>query len=326
MMLLYPDKGIFLYGFNYKLGSVRRDLNQLHTDQLLLGTPDVLSALGYKYTFGVGKSETLMNLAADPLSRALQHAGDLRAFVSQHCGAESAVLQYDVHETDIAARNRYFLGELMRELQLDHLPYFCSFASGCAGFMSLLAVAGGLLTSSSEKGSTVCMMADCAPPGVPHNMLRERILGSDHSSAFVVGRKRSGYQLLGINYYSSTRSKIPFVEIVRRTVQMIEELANSLHLQLTDGDVAIHYPNIFPDTWKMVTRYLRIPRVEHVTDGMAERAHCGATDSVISLAKYHRGTEGRIHIVVNYGLGLHLAVCALQEKANGQSIGGVKAV
>lgn len=325
MILLYPDKGIFLSGFNYKLGSVRRDLNQLQTDHLLLGAPDALSALGYKYAFGIGKSETLMSLAADPLSRALQHAGNLRALVSQHCGAESAVLYYDANETDIAARNRYFLGELMREFQLDHLPYFCSFASGCAGFMSLLTVAGGLLTSSSE-GSAICMMADCAPPRVPHNMLRERILGSDHSSAFVVGRNRSGYQLLGINYYSSTRTKIPFVEIVRRTVQMIEELASSLNLQLTASDVAIHYPNIFPDTWRMVTRYLRIPRAEHVTDGMAERAHCGATDSVISLAKYHRGTEGRIHIVVNYGLGLHLAVCVLQETASSQSIEGVKAV
>jgi hypothetical protein len=187
--------------------------------------------------------------------------------------------------------------------------------------MSLLTVAGGLLTSSSEEGPTICMMADCAPPGVPFNMLQERILGSDHSSAFVVGRKRSGYQLLGINYYSSTRTKIPFVEIVRRTVQMIQQLASSLHLQLTAGDVAIHYPNIFPDTWRMVTRYLRIPRVEHITDGMAERAHCGATDSVISLAKYYRGTEGRIHIAVNYGLGLHLAVCVLQERA-GESIDG----
>jgi hypothetical protein len=249
----------------------------------------------------------------------LRCAGEPRALVSQHCGTESAVLHYEPNETDIAARNRYFLGELMRDLQLDHLPYFCSFASGCAGFMSLLTVAGGLLTSSAEQGSTVCMMADCAPPGVPHNMLRERILGSDHSSAFVVGGKKSGYQLLGINYYSSTRTKIPFVEIVRRTVQMIEELATSLELQLTTGDVAIHYPNIFPDTWRMVTRYLQILGVEHITDGMAERAHCGATDSVITLAKYHRGTEGRIHIVVNYGLGLHLAVCVLQEKANAQS-------
>jgi hypothetical protein len=321
MMLLYQDKGIFLYGFNYKLGSVQRDLNQLQTERLLLGTPEALSALGYHYTFGVGRDETLLGLASDPLSRALQRAGEPRALVSQHCGAESAVLHYEADETDIAARNRYFPGALMRELQLDHLPYFCSFASGCAGFMSLLTVAGGLLTSSSEEGPTICMMADCAPPGVPFNMLQERILGSDHSSAFVVGRKRSGYQLLGINYYSSTRTKIPFVEIVRRTVQMIQQLASSLHLQLTAGDVAIHYPNIFPDTWRMVTRYLRIPRVEHITDGMAERAHCGATDSVISLAKYHRGTEGRIHIAVNYGLGLHLAVCVLQERA-GESIDG----
>jgi hypothetical protein len=315
MILLYQDKGIFLYGFNYKLGSVQRDLNQLQTERLLLGTPEPLSALGYQYTFGVGGNETLLSLASDPLSRALQCAGEPRALVSQHCGAESAVLHYEANETDIAARNRYFPGVLMRELQLDHLPYFCSFASGCAGFMSLLAVAGGLLTSSSEEGPTICMMADCAPPGVPFNMLQERILGSDHSSAFVVGRKRAGYQLLGMNYYSSTRTKIPFVEIVRRTVQMIQQLASSLQLQLTAGDVAIHYPNIFPDTWRMVTRYLRIPRVEHISDGMAERAHCGATDSVISLAKHHRGSEGRIHIAVNYGLGLHLAVCVLREKA-----------
>jgi len=319
MMLLYQHQGIFIYGFNHKLGSIRRDLTQLQKEQLLLGTPDALSALGYRYTFGVGQGETLMSMASDPLSRALQHAGEPHAFVSQHCGTESAVLHYEANETDIAARNRYFLGELMRDLNIDHLPYFCSFASGCAGFMSLLTVAGGLFTSSAERGSTVCMMADCAPPGVPHNMLRERILGSDHSSAFVVGGKKSGYQLLGINYYSSTRTKIPFVEIVRRTVQMIEELATSLELQLTTGDVAIHYPNIFPDTWRMVTRYLQILGVEHITDGMAERAHCGATDSVITLAKYHRGTEGRIHIVVNYGLGLHLAVCVLQEKANAQS-------
>ena len=34
----------------------------------------------------------------------------------------------------------------------------------------------------------------------------------------------------------------------------------------------------------MVTRYLRNPRVEHLLDGMAERAHCMASDSVISLA------------------------------------------
>jgi hypothetical protein len=70
---------------------------------------------------------------------------------------------------------------------------------------------------------------------------------------------------------------------------MIQELATNLRLDLAGSDVAIHYPNIFPDTWKMVTRYLRIARVEHVIDGMPDRAHCMATDSVISLAKLHRG-------------------------------------
>jgi hypothetical protein len=50
----------------------------------------------------------------------------------------SAVLHYDVNETDIASRTRYFPGELVRKLKLDHLPYFCLFASGCTGFISLL--------------------------------------------------------------------------------------------------------------------------------------------------------------------------------------------
>jgi hypothetical protein len=96
---------------------------------------------------------------------------------------------------------------------------------------------------------------------------------------------------------------------------MIQELASGLGLDLAGNDVAIHYPNIFPDTWKMVTRYLRVRRIEHVMDQMSERAHCGATDSVISLAKLHRGQSGRLHVVVNYGVGLHLGVCLLREES-----------
>ncbi len=313
MVLLYQNNDIFVYGFNHELGSVRRDLNQLQTEGLLLGSPDALSALGYQYNFGVDRNQALLNLATDPLLRALQRAGEPRALVFQHCYAESAVLHCEPNETDIATRNRYFPGELMRELGVDHLPYFCSFASGCAGFISLLAVAGGLSAASPEQGPTICVMADCMPPGVPYNMLQERILGSDHSSAFVVGHEQVGYQLLGVNYYSTTRTAVPFVEIVRLTVQLVQELATSLNLDLARSQVTIHYPNIFPDTWRMVTRYLRIPAVEHVLDAMCDRAHCMATDSVISLAKYHRGQEGRIHIVVNYGIGLHLAVCILAE-------------
>ncbi len=154
------------------------------------------------------------------------------------------------------------------------------------------------------------------PRGVPYNMLQERILGSDHSSAFLVGHAEVGYQLLGVNYYSTTRPAVSFVEIVKLTVKLIQQLTTHLKLDLAASGVAIHYPNIFPDTWRMVTRYLRIPDVEHVLDGMCDRAHCMATDSLIFLAKYHRGAEGRIYIAVNYGVRLHLAVCVLKEKAS----------
>jgi hypothetical protein len=313
MILLHRDKPIFVYWFNYQLGSIKRDLNQLQAEKLLVGSVDALSAIGYCHNFGASSNESLLGLAASPLSRLLQHVREPCAFVFQHCYAESAVLQYDVNETDVASRNRYFPAELMRYLELDHLPYFCSFASGCAGFISLLGAAGSLLSCSSDERPTICVMADCMPAGVPFDMLQERILGSDHSSAFAVGREQRGYQLLGINYYSTTRTKVPFVEIVKRTVQMIQELATNLGLDLARSNAAIHYPNIFPETWGMVTRYLRNPQIEHVIDGMFDRAHCMATDSVISLAKLHRSERGRIHIVVNYGIGLHLGVCILEE-------------
>ena len=314
MLLLYQHAPIFVHGFNHQLGSVRRDLNELKAENLLIGDVKALSAVGYRHNFGLGKDETLLSLTTAPLSAALRGAGEPRALVFQHCYAESAVLHYDVNETDIALRNRYFPAEVMRKLQLDHVPYFCSFASGCAGFISVLLAAAALF-SSPDGRPAICVMADSMPPGVPYNMMRERILGSDNSSAFVIQRESSAYQLLGINYYSTTRTAVPFVEIVKRTVEMIQGLATKLGLNLVERDVAIHYPNIFPDTWRMVTRYLRVPRVAHIMDEISERAHCGATDSVISLAKWYRGHRGRLHVVVNYGVGLHLGVCLLREES-----------
>jgi hypothetical protein len=312
MILLYQHSPIFIHGFNYRLGSLRRSLDESKADNLLANTVQTLSTMGYQYCFGLGEGETLLTLATPPVAAALERAAEPRALVFQHCHAESAVLPTEPGDMVGESRNHYFAAAVMQELKIDHLPYFCSFASGCAGFLSLLIAASGLFSSSGER-PTVCVMADSRPPGIPFDMLQERILGSDHSSAFVVGREERGYQLLGINYYSTTRKLVPLVEIVKRTVEMIQGLAAGLGLDLTGSDVAIHYPNIFPDTWKMVTRYLRIPRVEHVMDEMAERAHCGATDSVISLAKLHRAQRGRLHVVLNYGVGLHLGVCILEE-------------
>jgi hypothetical protein len=313
MIIVYQPAPIFIHEFHHQLGSIRRDLNELKLQKLLLGEVEALNEVGYRYNFGLSKAETLLSLTTTPLSAALRTVGEPRALVFQHCFTESAVMHYDASETDIALRNRYFDGELMRELKLDHVPYFCSFASGCAGFISVLIAAAGLFPSPDERGA-ICVMADSMPPGVPYNLLRERILNSDHSSAFAIGHERRGYRLLGINYYSTTRAAVPFVEIVKLTVKMIQGLATSLGLGLAGNDVVFHYPNIFPDTWRMVTRYLQIPNAEHVLDGMCDRAHCMATDSVISLAKLHRGHEGRLHIVVNYGLGLHLGICILKEE------------
>lgn len=312
MMLVYRHAPIFVHTFHHQLGSVRRGLDELKAEKLLAGTVETLSATGYRYCFGLGEGETLLTLATMPLSETLKRAPQPRALVFQHCHAESAVLPCDPDDTIGASRNHYFAAAIMQKLEIDHLPYFCSFASGCAGFLSLLVAAAGLF-SNSDDGATVCVMADSRPAGVPFDLLRERILGSDHSSAFVVGREKGSYQLLGISYYSTARKLVPFVELVKRTVEMIQALASKLGMDLVRSDVVVHYPNIFPDTWKMVTRYLRIPTVEHIMDEMAERAHCGATDSVISLRKLHRGRPGRVHVVVNYGVGLHLGVCILEE-------------
>jgi hypothetical protein len=307
------SKSDCLSEFHHKLGSVRRDLEEVKAEGLLAGTIENLSALGYHYCFGLAADETLASITTPPLAAALRCVPRQRALVFQHCHAESAVLPWDRNDLSGASRNRYFPAAVMQQLQLDEVAYLCSFASGCAGFLSLLLTAGGLFSAKDEE-PVVCVMADSRPKGVTFDMLRERILGSDHSSAFVLGREECGYQLLGLNYSSTTRTLVPLMEIVKRTVEMLRELAAQLDVNLSEKDIAIHYPNIFPKAWSMVTRYLQLPRVEQITDGMRDRAHCGATDSVISLGKVHRGERGRLHVVVNYGVGLHLGLCILEEQ------------
>jgi len=314
MKLLYQGEPIFISGLRYKLGSVRRTLHEVKASGRLAGSVETLSAMGYHYRLELAEGETLLDLAIDPLRSALECVASPRALITQHCHAECAVMPCEPGDTIGASRNRYFAAELMQSLKIDHLPYFCSFASGCAGFLSLLITASGLISAADDR-PIVCLMADCCPAGVPVDLLRERILGSDHSSAFSVGREKQSYQLLAISYYSTTRRLVPLVEIVKRTVEMIQSLADDLGLNLPASDVALHYPNTFPDTWKMVTRYLQAAKAEHIMDEMSERAHCGATDSVISLAKWHRGQSGRLHVVVNYGVGLHLGVCLLREES-----------
>jgi hypothetical protein len=64
----------------------------------------------------------------------------------------------------------------------------------------------------------------------------------------------------------------------------------------------------------MVTQYLRVPKAIHVLDGLPERAHCKSSDSVISLGNAHGAGASRVHIVLNFGAGIHLGACMLKEE------------
>jgi len=132
MTLLYQNASIFIHGFNHQLGRIRRDLNEMKADNRLAGTVETLSAVGYRYCYGLGDDETLVTLARKPLASALERAAGPRALLFQHCRAESAVLPFEPDDKVGLSRNQYFGGALMQELAIDHLPYFCSFASGCA--------------------------------------------------------------------------------------------------------------------------------------------------------------------------------------------------
>src|SRR5205823_7871661 len=87
MIVPYQDRDIFVYCFNHKLGSFKRDLKQLEAENLLVGTVENLGAVGYCHNFALGKNESLLSLATSPLTRALQRAREPRALVFQHCYA-----------------------------------------------------------------------------------------------------------------------------------------------------------------------------------------------------------------------------------------------
>jgi hypothetical protein len=309
MIVTYKHDPVFVHSFNYALGGLRRNLDELKEQNLLLGDVAALREAGYEYNFALRSDETLLQLASRPVLETGQMSDGIDAMVFQHCYQESAVLPYAPNEPDVALRNRYFAAEVMRELKLDHLPYLCSFASGCAGFASILLTAAGLFDSSRAR-STICVMADSMPPGVPFNMLRERILQSDQSSAFRLGRERRGYRLLGINFYSTVRTAVPFVEIVRRAVEMIDALAAELQLEMTQSDVALHYPNMFPDTWRIPDTYRcrGVSIMENIRSGPLH-----ITDSVVTLKITIGAGKGESRIML---WNRHLGVCILREEAH----------
>jgi 3-oxoacyl-[acyl-carrier-protein] synthase III len=318
--MLFQKAGIYVYALNYALGDLTRDLKELEAAGLIAGNAQLLAELGYWRCVNIGAGQSFLDLTCRSARASISAAGQTpRVLFVQHANTESAIVPWDPSDPDAATRYAYFTPVLMRELGLDHLPYFGQFQSGCAGFPLLLAGASSLFLSSKESAPALCILGDRKPEKAPLNLFRERILISEHASSFIVGRKRLGYQLLGISFYSTARTAVPLIELVKRAVEMINNLAAELSLDLSTREVLVHFPNIFPEVWKRVTRALRLRDEQRVMIEMSERAHCGSSDTVISLSKLHQGQEGRIHVAVTYGAGLHLAISILEEKGHFRS-------
>jgi hypothetical protein len=291
---------------------MKRTLAELQVGGLLVNSIPELEKAGYRCNVSLSPQMDLLSLASQPFADLLAESPKPELALVHHSYAENTVDPDTKRDAELMSRAKYFPAALLRKFQLDHVPYFGSFASGCVGMLSLVIKAAGLL-AYSDQNSVHCLTADARPEGANYDMLREKILTSDASSGFIFGREQKGFRVLGLSYYSSSRAVMPLVEIVKRSVQTVKDLVKAVGIELQGRDALFHYPNIFTPAWDMVSHYLKVPPERKIVDEMAERAHCLSSDSIISLKKWHHGNKGRIHVVFNFGSGLHLGVCLLEE-------------
>jgi hypothetical protein len=314
--LLFKDANLCLWGLTHRLGGVSRDLGQLKGENLICNSEEELAKQGYARNLGVADGETLVDLARPPFQALLAGAGRPQALLFHHSypanvfppGAASTEAGFMSHAT-------YFPPALLREFEVDELPFLGLVASGCTGFFSLITAAGSF-TAYGNSDPVLCMTSDVRPSGATYDALREKILTSDCASGFLVGRGARGYRVLGMSLYSTKRVSVQLVEIVKRSVRMAQDLAAALSIDMAKERMVYHFPNIFPAAWQMVASYLRPSKEALVLDGLGTRAHCLSSDPVITLGKEHRGEAGRLHLVVNFGSGLNLAVGLFREEAD----------
>jgi hypothetical protein len=316
--LLFHNPELFIWGMTYQLGRMRRNLAELKEAGLLCNETTDLAALGYENNYGVAPDENLLGLASGPFAALLKQNRNPQALIVHHAYAENACVRPEAAaDPGYMPHTQYFPAALMRSMNVSDMPYLGSFATGCTGLVSLIITASGF-GAYSAGGPVICLTADVKPAASTYDAFREKILTSDCSSGFFIGSEKCGYQVLGASYYSTKKTRILLIDIVKRSVQMIRELAKALEIDLGENEVVMHYPNAFPEAWTMVTNYLKAGGEPPQLDGLAERAHCLSSDSVITLGKLHRGEAGRLHVVVNFGAGIHLGVCILREEASDQ--------
>ena len=95
---------------------------------------------------------------------------------------------------------------------------------------------------------------------------------------------------------------------------MVRGLTEALAIDCTQRKFGPPLPQHLPQRLADGDQLSPVTSEPQAFDGLAERAHCLSSDPVITLAKWHLGQPGRLHVVVNFGSGLHLGVGIFSEE------------
>jgi hypothetical protein len=307
----FSREGIYLSDSAYTLGAIPRSLDELQKLSLLSSPVEWLEKAGYQRNRCADADMSLLDFTSDVFGKLRRACPKPGALIVHHSYAENTSIAPPAGSRELLARANYFPVNLLRRFEIDDLPYYGSYSSGCTGFMSLLTMAAAVLNGKAIE-KVICLTTDVKPRDATYDSRRERLLTSDAAAGFVAGREERGYQVIGIGQYSSSRALIPLVEVVKRAVVMTKSLLAESGISPDGADMLCHYPNMFVEGWKMVSHFLRVPNENQLLDEMSDRAHCLSSDSIIPLEKV-KGRSGRIHVIYSFGSGLHLAVAILKE-------------
>jgi hypothetical protein len=308
----FSRERLYVTNCAHVLGPLCQTLEELATKGLLSSSVESLRKLGYCYNRSVEPGTDLLKFVAPLMPSLLDKCSDPSALVVHHSYAINTSDSIPPGDRRLLARARYFPASLLRHVELDHVPYWGSYATGCTGFMSLVTLATAILHASSTE-TVLCITADLKPPDTTYDGMVEKLLTSDAASGFVIGKEPQGYRLMGVAQYSSSREIIPWLEVVKRAVQMTQKLYELLGIACHGQAMICHYPNMFLEGWQLVGHFLKVPKENRVINGMAERAHCLSSDAIISLETYNAREPDQLHVVYSFGSGLHLAVAILQQ-------------
>jgi hypothetical protein len=307
----FSGQNIYVSDFAYRLGPIQRTLEELQEQNLVASPLEWLHKVGYRCNRSVPEGTNLVEFTGEVFSQLLKRCPRPDALIVHHSYAENTSIAPPPASRELLARANYFPVNLLRHFGMDDVPYWGSYSSGCTGFMSLLVLAASALRAKQTE-NVICLTADLKPAGATYDSERERLLTSDAVSGFMVGRDRRGYQLIAVGQYSSSRSLIPLVEVVKRCVLMTRALLELAGFSPDGAAIFCHYPNMFTEGWRMVSHFLRIAPDNPLSDEIAERAHCLSSDAIIPLERAKR-EPGQLHAIYSFGSGLHLAVAILRE-------------